>query len=105
MQIAEADSGRVLKLSGALRINVADEIRVALLDFVCTASRPVVDLSEVTECDAAGLQLLISASRTAERSATPYELVNVPGAVREAAAALGLPITALLPGRGSEDVV
>lgn len=120
MQIAKADTGRILKLSGALRIHVGDELRAALLDYVGTASKPVVDLSEVTECDTTGLQLLIAASRTAEHSGKPFELVGVPVAVREAGVALGLTVTAASPdavpgrpqdvldadpvNRGSEDV-
>jgi len=104
MQIAKADSGRILKLSGALQIDGADELRAALLDFVGAASRPVVDLSDVTECDTAGWQLLISASRTAERSAKTVELVGLSAAVREAGAVLGLsganPVC-----RGSEDAI
>lgn len=97
MLIAKADSSGVLKLSGELRINVADELRAALLDFACTAPTPVVDLSEVTECDTAGLQLLISASRTAEHFAKPFELVGVPAVVLQAGAAIGLSVTTPRP--------
>jgi anti-anti-sigma regulatory factor len=101
---ATADSGRILKLSGELRINVAEELRAALLDYVCTASRPVVDLSEVTECDAAGWQLLISAGRTAEHSGQPFELVGLTDAIREAGESLGLSADMLGPaGRGCEN--
>lgn len=103
MRIAKTESGDVLKLSGELRISVAEELRAALLDLVCTASRPIVDLSEVTQCDITGLQLLISAGRTAERSAKPFELVRMPAAVREAREALGLPMPQGAPERGFEN--
>ena len=66
MRLAEASG--ILKISGTLDINVADELRTALLDFICTASRPVVDLSEVEECDTAALQVLCSAGVTAQDS-------------------------------------
>ena len=97
MQIAKDGSGRVLTISGDLRINVAEELRAALVEIVCTASRPVINLSEVTECDTAALQLLISARRTAEHLAKPLELVAVPAVVQQAGAAIGLSLTAPSP--------
>jgi anti-sigma B factor antagonist len=121
VQIAKCEADQILKLSGAIQINVVDELRAALLGFLCTTSRPVVDLSEVTECDTAALQLLVSASRTAKLSIKPLELVGLSAAVREASAALGLSdpeppadsvagrphdvVGALLPDRGSEHAI
>jgi anti-anti-sigma regulatory factor len=121
VQIARDESGRILKLSGAVQINAADELRAALLDFVRTASRPVVDLAEVTECDIAAVQLLISAGRTAGLSAKPFEFAGLSAAVRQAGAALGvsfaeLPANAVAgrpqdavgaqpASRGSEDAI
>jgi anti-anti-sigma factor len=97
VQITEGDfeAGRVLQLSGELRMNDAEQLRAALLDFMCATSRPVVDLSAVTACDTAGLQLLISACHTAERSAKILRVVGVPAAIQRAEAALGVSITAL----------
>ncbi len=92
MQISKCESGRILKISGAIQINAACDLRAALLDFVCATSSPVVDLSEVTECDTAALQLLISASRSAMLSVNPLELAGLSAAVQEAGAALGLSI-------------
>lgn len=90
MQIDKAGMDPILKLSGALRINVVEELRAALLEHAATASTPAANLSEVTECDAAGLQLLISATH----SHKPFELIGISAAVREAVAALGLSVTA-----------
>jgi len=99
VQTAEAGSTNVLKLSGELRIHNADELRATLLDFVHLASHPVVDLSEVTECDTTGWQLLISAGRTAERLAKPFALAQLPEALQESGVSLGLtlPTTPLVP--------
>jgi len=106
LQITKDQSGNTLKLSGRLQISVANELRGALLEFTGSSPTPRVDLSGVTECDTAGLQLLCSAGRTAESGSKPLELVGISPAVCSAAEALGLPLTRTLPPqRGSADGV
>ena len=95
MQIARA--GSVLKLSGELRIEAAEEVRSALLYLVNTSATPVIDLSEVTVCDLSGLQLLISAKLSAGNMGKALELTRAPDAVQEAEQALGLSLTAGAP--------
>lgn len=93
MQIVKDQSGRVLKLTGALGIGEAEELRNALRDFVGEASAPIVDLAEVDACDTAALQLLYSARKTADRSGKQFEFVGASAAIRDIGATLGLTLT------------
>ena len=90
LRVERDESGTALKIAGVLRIHSADELRVALEDFIRTTSVPVVDLSGVTQCDTAGLQLLCSAVRTAGGMGKSLGLQAASAAVRDGADALGL---------------
>src|SRR5579872_2922584 len=94
MQIIKSadESGSRLKITGALDINTVAEIHTALRELFSHPSNLSLDLSEIETCDAAGLQLLQSAEKTAETSARRLEFVGVPAAVRDTASALGLRI-------------
>ena len=89
MQITKTDSDRALKIVGTLEIAVAEELHHALRDFICRDRGKDVDLSEVDGCDAAGLQLLCSARKTAERFGRPFQFVGLSAAIRNAASGLG----------------
>lgn len=56
----------VLKFQGKLSITHANEIRDALINAIGKKKRPEIDLGEVGEIDAAILQLLCSAIKSAE---------------------------------------
>jgi len=90
VQITKDGSGRVLKIAGTLDIGVADELQKALREFVSGDSEPIVDLSEVDECDTAALQLLCSARKTANGSGRHCELAGLSASIQNASAALGL---------------
>ena len=102
MQIDKDESASVLRISGALRINQVDELHTALRDLFFTASRPVIDLTQVNECDTAALQLLCSARHTAERLTRSFEMVGVSDAIRDASVALGLSLTEAPKTQGGE---
>ena len=57
-----------LRISGEFSILTAQELKQRLLDAVVQADTPEIkiDLSEVTEFDSAGLQLMVMAKREAE---------------------------------------
>lgn len=92
MQItkSEGETGSVLKVKGTLELSGAEEFHKALCDFLVGPSSLTVDLADVESCDAAGLQLLCSAQKTAERSAKHLRIVGLCRAARETGAALGL---------------
>jgi anti-anti-sigma regulatory factor len=93
MQVAKDESGQILKVAGTLRIALAGELHRALRDFIDEARRPVVDLSEVAECDATAFQLLYSARKTADGAGKPFGLTGLSTAILDASAALGLQLT------------
>ncbi|MEI9972936.1 MAG: STAS domain-containing protein [Ignavibacteriota bacterium] len=88
MQIDKLDG--VLRIAGDVGINVVEQLHSVLREFVSTAARPTVDLSDVENCDAAVLQLLTSARKTAERANKPFDFAGVSAAVLDASAVLGL---------------
>lgn len=59
-----ATPGR-LEIKGELNIFTAAELRLQLLEALATGTELEVDLSQVSEIDSAGLQLLIAAKRDA----------------------------------------
>ena len=102
MKMEKDESGRTLRLSGELEIGSAEELHAALRDHLAGAVDPRIDLSRVSHCDTAALQLLCSACRTARPS---LEFTGVSDAVREACVALGLSLTAPLPEEAADHVV
>ncbi len=57
-----------IKVGGSLSIESTEELRKALLSEIEKGSGVSLDLSNVTEVDAAGLQLICSAHKTARTS-------------------------------------
>jgi anti-anti-sigma factor len=54
-----------LEIKGELNIFTAAELRLQLLEAIATGTELDVDLSQVSEIDSAGLQLMIAAKRDA----------------------------------------
>lgn len=88
-----------LHLAGDLDLYQVESARAALLAHLNTHSAAVVDLSGITGCDTAGLQLLIAADRSAHAAGRRFTLLAPPPAVRKCAEQLGL----LLPGAEGAD--
>ncbi|KTC62674.1 sulfate transporter [Pseudomonas fluorescens ABAC62] len=63
-------------IDGELTIYTVGELAAGLLPRIGTAPRLEVDLSQVTEIDGAGLQLLALIQREAAASGTPVNLVG-----------------------------
>ena len=90
---SEADGP--LRLAGDLDIYAVDELRDALLSRVRTASVVALDLSGVTACDPAAVQLLCAARRSAEAAGKPFHVEQFSEPVARTCAALGLASEAL----------
>lgn len=63
---ANASSAAVLRLSGELTIYRAAELKPQLLQALDGAAQLEIDLSEVTEIDTSGVQLLMTTKRRAQ---------------------------------------
>ncbi len=69
-----------LALTGRLTINEAETVRDALLNHMARCDTLTLDLGALEAVDVAGLQLLISARRSAERAGKTLRLAAAPGA-------------------------
>ena len=93
VQINVNDDGDLI-LSGALALRSCGELRHALRASLCARRTLRVDVSGVAECDAAALQVLCSALKTAQCAAVTLEWLAPSPALVEAATALGLSLLA-----------
>jgi anti-anti-sigma factor len=90
-----------LKITGDLTIAAATVQQAILAGFISQGPDLALDLSEVHECDTAGLQLIYSLRRTVLRRKERLQIVAVSPEIQELAAALGLRIQELRNVRGS----
>ena len=79
----------VLALEGDLTIHHAAELKDRLLAALAAGTR-CLDLSDVAECDSAGVQLLLAARRSAQESGQPLTLAPVSEPLREVLQRYGL---------------
>lgn len=94
MSIGQARQGAVacLAVEGEMTIYRAAELWPALLEAVRTHDAPALDLSNVSEFDSAGLQLLLVAQREARQLGKVLGLTAASPAVHEVFALLGMAI-------------
>jgi anti-anti-sigma factor len=90
MQLTGNPAEGFLKLGGNLLINDVQELHKALVTALAAPGDLTLDMSEVTSCDTASLQLLCSARRSVIQEKKQLRLKAISGAVTEAVAALGL---------------
>lgn len=90
--IGETSQGAAacLAVEGEMTIYRAEELHPVLLDAVRTIDAPTLDLSQVTEFDCAGMQLLLVARREARRLGKALALRDASPAVCDAFAMLGM---------------
>ncbi len=98
MHTAKDESGQVLKLAGKLDIRVAQDLKIALQDFIAEKADCLLDLSGVETCDTATLQLLVSARKTVESAGGRFVLSALPEPVLLNGALLGLSFELAPPG-------
>ncbi len=92
MDIEAKGQGRqgALAITGAVTVQRAGELKSLLADALARTDRVAIDLSQVTDVDLCGLQLLCSARRTATQSRKSLALVGPkPDALRRAAEEAG----------------
>lgn len=89
-----------LKIMGEQTIRTADELHEALAQYLDRGLDVVVDLSEVDECDTAGLQLIYALRQSAVQRKQRFHITAVSPAITETATALGLHIEALTTACG-----
>ncbi len=80
-----------LRLDGELTISRSGELLEVLGGSLEGNERLVADFSQVQECDAAGLQLLLSWRKTAAERGRRIRITALSAAIHAAADALGLP--------------
>jgi anti-anti-sigma factor len=79
-----------LAIAGELTIYRAAELCAQLREAVAPAGDLVLDLAEVTECDTAGVQLLLAVARALEERGSRLLLAGTSAPVRDALKTLGL---------------
>lgn len=89
MQVSRGEAGE-LRVAAELDIEQADELRVALIEWLTRAETPVLDLSAATSCHAAIVQVLASLQKTAARAGKDIVFAGASGAVLEACGTLGV---------------
>lgn len=65
-----------LRIEGEMTIYTAAELATQLLPFLAPPSELEIDLSEVTEIDSSGVQLLMLAKRETQKSGSPLRLIG-----------------------------
>ncbi len=86
----ETDGRLLLKIKGELTVYESEIVRDELLICMSESDSLALDLDNVNECDTAGIQLLCSAKKTAEKSGKYFSLSTISEVVREAAIRIGL---------------
>jgi anti-anti-sigma regulatory factor len=90
MHVTQDETGVRLTLTGALEIGGTEQLRRALLDALAAKAALTIDLSGLEACDAAVLQVLIAARKTAAAAGRELRITALPPAAAEMSAALGL---------------
>ena len=80
----------VLKVSGALSVAAAEDLRCRWLDWLGRGSGLVLDLSEVSSCDTAGVQMLLAARKSARHAGKPFRIAAQSDAVTKTCIELGI---------------
>jgi anti-anti-sigma factor len=90
MQITQLESDHVLRITGDVDMNGLESLRRALAASLDRDSVTEIDLSGVEACDAAALQLLVAARKSACRFQKAFRIVALSPAMVETLSALGL---------------
>jgi anti-anti-sigma factor len=89
-----------LKLEGALSIYEAVAIREEFLACFESGSAFEIDLSNVSNCDTAGLQILIAARKTADQRKRDFFINDAPQIVVKTLQDVGLQPDEIISGSG-----
>lgn len=91
MQTSMGAAGE-LRVAGDAEIGATEELRKVLLQWLAQQQSAAIDLAEVGSCDAATVQLLVSLRKTAACMHKELVVKDASRQVREAFAALGIPL-------------
>lgn len=80
----------LFKIEGALSVYEVGALRDELLRYLVENDGLDLDLSNVSECDAAGVQFLVSAQKTFDVAGKKLTLCEVSEAVKETASRTGI---------------
>jgi anti-anti-sigma regulatory factor len=83
-----------LKICGELTVNTVAAQHRQLVDEFAGRGRLILDLSGVTTCDTAGLQLVLSAGQTSRAAGRPFAVIRISEAVAAFSAQIGLDLQA-----------
>ncbi len=86
----EKDGEAILKIKGAMSIYEIANFRDELAACFKSHDKVILDVDEVGNCDTAGVQLMVSAFRTAENAGRTIEVRGASDPVRKSIADLGL---------------
>lgn len=98
MEILQTGTDRAWKICGAVEIADVEELHEALCRIIGGDTHVTIDLAEVECCDAASLQLLKCAAKSAERLGGQLYLRSPSSAVEAGCAVLGLSLGCSGPG-------
>lgn len=84
LHIETGEHKTLVKVSGEMTIYTAAELKQALTPLLYRQQTLELDLSQVSEMDSAGLQLLLAAKKTMQRGGYPLHLVMHSHAVLDA---------------------
>ena len=80
----------ILAINGSLSIYEVNNLREKLIDFLQANDGFEIDLNNISECDTAGVQLLYSAWKTADRMGKQMKIHGISESVKEAAVRSGI---------------
>ena len=84
------DGNLAMKIEGPLSAYEVGDIKERLLKKFSDHQEIVVDISDVTECDALGIQLLLSAGKTAEKLKKIFRITGDAQPIQDAMTGMGL---------------
>lgn len=86
----DKDGNLVMKIEGSLSAYDVGNLKDRLLTGLINHQGIILDISGVTECDTLGIQLLLSARKTAEKLNKTFNVTGGSQAVQDAVTGVGL---------------
>jgi anti-anti-sigma factor len=90
MRFKAQEENGILHCEGSLDIRAVDELRTQILSYIEEHDGIRLDLSRVSACDTAGVQLLHAAGMQAAVNRKLFTIQDLSDAVRQTVSALGL---------------
>ncbi|MBF0117214.1 MAG: STAS domain-containing protein [Desulfobacterales bacterium] len=84
------ENGLYIKITGALTVYEIESLHTELLNSFNSADTMFLNLAEVSDCDVSGIQLIISAIRTIEKSNKSISITDVSLSINNAFSLCGI---------------